>query len=76
MNFDFTEEQEMLRESVIKLMARHAPPEALRAAGARQQILTPATPRPMALSSSDGTSVAYVEACAHDTHISSNLRGE
>ena len=30
MNFDFTEEQEMLRESVIKLMARHAPPEALR----------------------------------------------
>ena len=30
MNFDFTEEQEMLRESVIKLMARHAPPESLR----------------------------------------------
>ena len=30
MNFDFTEEQEMLRESVIKLMARHAPPEAVR----------------------------------------------
>ena len=30
MNFDFTEEQEMLRDSVIKLMAKHAPPEALR----------------------------------------------
>ncbi len=30
MNFDFTEEQEMLRESVIKLMARHAPAEAVR----------------------------------------------
>ena len=30
MNYDFTEEQEMLRESVIKLMARHAPPEAVR----------------------------------------------
>ena len=30
MNFDFTEEQEMLRETVIKLMARHAPPEAVR----------------------------------------------
>ncbi len=30
MNFSFTEEQDMLRESVIKLMARHAPPEALR----------------------------------------------
>ena len=30
MNFDFTEEQEMLRESVIKLMARHAPPESVR----------------------------------------------
>ena len=30
MNFDFTEEQEMLRESVIKLMARHAPAESVR----------------------------------------------
>ena len=30
MNFDFTEEQEMLRHSVIKLMARHAPPDAVR----------------------------------------------
>jgi len=30
MNFDFTEEQEMLRDSVIKLMARHAPAEAVR----------------------------------------------
>ena len=30
MNFEFTEEQEMLRGSVIKLMAKHAPPEALR----------------------------------------------
>ena len=30
MNFDFTEEQEMLRESVIKLMARHAPADAVR----------------------------------------------
>ncbi len=30
MDFSFTEEQEMLRDSVIKLMAKHAPPEALR----------------------------------------------
>jgi alkylation response protein AidB-like acyl-CoA dehydrogenase len=30
MNFDFTEEQEMLRQSVIKLMARHAPAESVR----------------------------------------------
>ena len=30
MNFDFTEEQEMLRESVIKLMARHAPADSVR----------------------------------------------
>ena len=30
MDFDLTEEQEMLRDSVVKLMQRHAPPEALR----------------------------------------------
>ena len=30
MDFSFTEEQEMLRDSVVKLMAKHAPPEALR----------------------------------------------
>jgi len=30
MNFDFTEEQEMLRQSVIKLMARHAPADSVR----------------------------------------------
>ena len=30
MDFSFTEEQELLRESVIKLMARHAPSEAVR----------------------------------------------
>ena len=30
MNFDFTEEQEMLRQSVVKLMARHAPADAVR----------------------------------------------
>lgn len=30
MDFNFTEEQEMLRDSVVKLMAKHAPPEALR----------------------------------------------
>jgi alkylation response protein AidB-like acyl-CoA dehydrogenase len=30
MDFGFTEEQEMLRESVIKLMAKHAPRESLR----------------------------------------------
>ena len=30
MDFGFTEEQEMLRDSVVKLMAKHAPPEALR----------------------------------------------
>ncbi len=30
MDFTFTEEQEMLRDSVIKLMAKHAPPAALR----------------------------------------------
>ena len=30
MNFDFTEEQELLRESVIKLMARHAPADSVR----------------------------------------------
>ena len=30
MDFGFTEEQDMLRDSVIKLMAKHAPPEALR----------------------------------------------
>lgn len=29
MNFDLTDEQEMLRETVAKLMARHAPPEKL-----------------------------------------------
>ncbi len=30
MDFSFTEEQDMLRDSVIKLMAKHAPPESLR----------------------------------------------
>ena len=30
MEFAFTEEQEMLRDSVIKLMAKHAPSESLR----------------------------------------------
>ena len=30
MDFSFTEEQELLRESTIKLMQRHAPPEAVR----------------------------------------------
>ena len=30
MDFDLTEEQEMLRDTVVKLMQRHAPPEALR----------------------------------------------
>ena len=30
MEFGFTEEQELLRDSVIRLMARHAPPDAVR----------------------------------------------
>ena len=30
MDFSFTEEQEMLRDSVVKLMAKHAPPASLR----------------------------------------------
>jgi alkylation response protein AidB-like acyl-CoA dehydrogenase len=30
MEFDLTEEQDMLRDSVVKLMQRHAPPESLR----------------------------------------------
>ena len=30
MDFSFTEEQELLRDSVIKLMAKHAPAESIR----------------------------------------------
>ena len=51
------------------------PPEVLGAAGAHQQILTSATTRLMALSSSGGTSGAYAEALTQDMHIKARTLG-